>query len=85
MEHVMIQIPVNEPDLSGNEQSYLLDAVTSGWIGMGGYVAEFERRFADFIGTKYALSATSGTAALTKEQIERVADEVREIQKTVRG
>ena len=81
----MIQIPVNEPDLSGNEQSYLLDIVKSGWIGMGGYVAEFERRFGDFIGTKYALNTTSCTAALTKEQIERVADEVREIQKMVRG
>ena len=142
MEHGMIQIPVNEPDLSGNEQSYLLDAVKSGWIGTGWYVAEFERRFADFIGTKYALSTTSGTAApdelmrrlqgkgiatrtffipihrqpvfqkmglfrnerypgadrlskdglyfpsgltIRKEQIERVADKMREIQKTVRG
>jgi len=142
MEHGMIQIPVNEPDLSGNEQSYLLDTVKFGWIGTGRYVAEFERRFAEFIGTKYALSTISGTAAphelmrrlqgkdiamrtffipihrqpvfqkrglfrnerypvadrlseegqyfpseLTKrkEQIERVADKMREIQKTVRG
>jgi perosamine synthetase len=64
MEHGMIQIPVNEPDLSGNEQAYVLDAVKSGWIATGRYVAEFERRFADFIGTKYALSTTSGTSAL---------------------
>src|SRR5256885_13170866 len=64
MEHGMIQIPVNEPDLSGNEQAYVSDAVKSGWIATGRYVAEFERRFADFIGTKYALSTTSGTAAL---------------------
>jgi perosamine synthetase len=60
----MIEIPVNEPDLSGNEQTYVLDAVKSGWVATGRYVTEFERRFAAFIGTKHAVSTTSGTAAL---------------------
>ncbi|HEV8438045.1 MAG TPA: DegT/DnrJ/EryC1/StrS family aminotransferase [Methylomirabilota bacterium] len=60
----MIRIPVNEPDLSGNEQAYVLDAVRSGWISTGPYVRELERRFAEFTGTRHALTTTSGTAAL---------------------
>jgi perosamine synthetase len=60
----MMEIPVNEPDLSGNEQKYVLDAVKSGWVAQGKYVGEFERGFAKFIGTKHAITTTSGTAAL---------------------
>lgn len=60
----MTRIPVNEPDLSGNEQKYVLDAVASGWVSTGQYVKDFERMFAEFIGTKHAITTTSGTAAL---------------------
>ncbi|MBM3210695.1 DegT/DnrJ/EryC1/StrS family aminotransferase [Candidatus Poribacteria bacterium] len=60
----MNRIPVNEPDLTGNEQAYVLDAVKSGWISGGQYVKNFERMFAEFVGTKYAITTTSGTAAL---------------------
>lgn len=59
-----MRIPVNEPDLSGNEQAYVLDAVASGWISGGRYISEFERRFAEFAGTRHAVTTTSGTAAL---------------------
>lgn len=58
------RIPVNEPDLSGNEERYVLDAVKSGWISTGRYVRQFEERFAAFCGTRYAVTTTSGTAAL---------------------
>ena len=34
-------------------------------ISQGKYVEEFESKFADFIGTKYAVAVSSGTAALT--------------------
>ncbi len=57
-------IPVNEPDLSGNEQKYVLDAVASGWVSTGSYVTRFEKEFAEFAGTRFAISTTSGTAAL---------------------
>lgn len=60
----MIRIPVNEPDLSGNEADYVREAVKSGWISTGQYVKEFERRFAEFTGTKHGITTTSGTAAL---------------------
>ncbi len=57
-------IPVNEPDLSGNEQRYVGEAVASGWISTGSFVQEFERAFAAFCGTRHAVTTTSGTAAL---------------------
>ncbi len=60
----MITIPVSQPDLSGNEAQYVHDAVTSGWISSGHFVREFEDRFAAFVGTRHAITTTSGTAAL---------------------
>jgi len=40
-------------------------AIKSGWISSKGpFVEKFEKRFAQFVGTKYAVSTNSGTAAL---------------------
>ena len=36
----------------------------SGWIGLGPKTAEFEKKFANYIGVKYAVGVNSGTAAL---------------------
>lgn len=40
------------------------EVLKSGQLAMGKYVAEFERRFAEFVGTKYAIGVNSGTSAL---------------------
>ena len=40
------------------------DTLRSGWLTMGPKVLEFEKRFAKFIGTKYAIAVNSCTAAL---------------------
>jgi perosamine synthetase len=58
-------IPVNEPVLSKNAAKYTLDCVKSGWISSAGaYIARFEEAFARFLGVKYAITTTNGTAAL---------------------
>ncbi len=58
-------IPLAEPDLSGNEEAYVTDAIRSGWISSTGkYVDRFEATFAQFCGTKIALSVVNGTCAL---------------------
>jgi perosamine synthetase len=58
-------IPVCTPTLSGNELKYIEDAVKSTWISSRGkYLDEFEKKFAQFTGTSYAVSTTNGTAAL---------------------
>ncbi|MFA6189487.1 MAG: DegT/DnrJ/EryC1/StrS family aminotransferase [Sulfuricurvum sp.] len=51
--------------MGDNELKYVSDAITSGWISSSGkYVEEFEKKFSDFCGNKYATTTTNGTAAL---------------------
>ena len=58
-------IPVCEPLLIGNELDYVVKAMSSNWISSSGeYVTRFEEDFAKYIGTRYALTAVNGTAAL---------------------
>ena len=60
-----INVPVSTPDLSGNEEAYLVDALRSTWISSSGkYVDRFESEFAGLVGTRYASSAANGTVAL---------------------
>lgn len=58
-------LPVCEPTLTGNEQAYVLDAVSTGWISSAGkYVTEFERSFAQYCNVPYAVGVCNGTMAL---------------------
>lgn len=58
-------IPVNEPLLIGNEKKYLNECIDTGWIGSDGpFVKKFEEAVAKYIGRKYAVAVTNGTAAL---------------------
>ncbi|MCD6398554.1 MAG: DegT/DnrJ/EryC1/StrS family aminotransferase [Candidatus Aenigmarchaeota archaeon] len=61
----MIKIPVAIPDLSGNEEKYVLDAIKSTWISSTGtYIDRFEKEFANKCHTDHALSVCNGTVAL---------------------
>lgn len=56
---------LNEPFLKGKEKEYALDVLESGWLSVKGkHTKIFEEKFAELIGTKYALAVQSGTAAL---------------------
>jgi len=58
-------IPLARPDLGGNEEAYVVDALRSSWISATGkYVDLFEAKFAGVCGTRTAISVTNGTAAL---------------------
>jgi len=57
-------IPIFRPDMGEKEISYVTEVLKSGWIGMGPKTEEFERRFADRVGAKYAVALNSATAAL---------------------
>lgn len=58
-------IPVNEPHIAHNAITYVTDCIKSGWISSAGpYIERFEKEFARFLGIKYAITTTSGTAAL---------------------
>jgi len=57
-------IPIAKPVIDEDEISAVTAVLRSGFIAQGKKVEEFERAFAEFIGTKYALAVNSGTAAL---------------------
>jgi perosamine synthetase len=61
----MTRIPVAKPDLSGNEEQYVLEALRSSWISSTGpFVTRFEKEFAALCGTRGALGVVNGTMAL---------------------
>lgn len=58
-------IPVNQPLLDGREKELLAECIDTGWISSDGpFVAEFERRFAGYIGARHGIAVCNGTAAL---------------------
>ncbi len=58
-------IPVSEPNISDKELQYITDAVKSSWISSNGkYLDAFEKKFAEYIGVKYAVAVSNGTVAL---------------------
>lgn len=57
-------IPVFKPSYGNEEIEALKEILKSGWVGLGPKTAEFEKRFADFIGSNYATGTNSCTAAL---------------------
>jgi len=58
-------IPLSIPNLEGNEEKYVLDAVRQGWVSTAGkYVTMFEERLAAFLGVPAAAACQSGTCAL---------------------
>jgi perosamine synthetase len=58
-------LPVASADMTGNELSYVTDAVTSSWVSSTGkYVTRFEREFAELCNSQTALAVCNGTIAL---------------------
>lgn len=59
------RIYLSPPTLNGNEVEYLMDALNSGWIApLGPHVETFEKEICDYVGVKYGLATSSGTAAI---------------------
>jgi len=58
-------IPISKPSIGEKEIAYVNDAVSSTWVSsLGHYIDRFEKEFADYCGTKYALTTSNGTTAL---------------------
>lgn len=58
------KIPVARPYLGIEEEQAVVDALRSGWITQGPTVAQFEDRFAEYIGCDHAIAVSSCTTAL---------------------
>jgi len=57
-------IPISKPIIGEEEMGAIADVLKSGMIAQGEKVAEFEKNFAQFCGTRYAVAVNNGTAAL---------------------
>ena len=58
-------VPLHEPRFVGNEKKYLLECIDSTFVSsVGAFVDRFESDFAKAVGSKYAIAAVNGTAAL---------------------
>lgn len=61
MERITIAMPI----LNGNERKYVDECIDTGWISANGrFITEFEKQFAQFCGTKYAIACCNGTVTL---------------------
>ena len=64
-------IPLSVPNFEGNEEKYVLDAVSQGWVSTGGaYVEKLEQIIGGYCKTPDAVACQSGTAALHMALIE---------------
>lgn len=58
-------IPVNEPLFCGNEKKYLNQCIDDAWVSSEGpFVRKFEEDFSSYLGLRYGVAVSSGTAAL---------------------
>ncbi len=57
-------IPVFKPSHDHREIIAAAECLRSGWTGLGPRVAEFEQKFAQYVGVEYAVATNSGTSAL---------------------
>ena len=58
-------IPVANPFFDENEIELLNECILTGWVSSGGpFVSKFEKLVAEYVGTKYAISCSSGTSGL---------------------
>ena len=55
-------LPVLQPVGGDEEIENLAESIRSGWWGKGPKVAEFEKKFAEMVGAKYAVAVNSATS-----------------------
>jgi perosamine synthetase len=59
-----MQVPITKVEFDSNEEKALIGVLRSGWIMQGPKVAEFEKAFAAYVGSKEAVAVSSCTTAL---------------------
>lgn len=60
-----VRVPLDWPNIGEAEKRHVMAALESGYVSSAGpLVQEFERRFAAYLGIRYAVATVNGTAAL---------------------
>jgi dTDP-4-amino-4,6-dideoxygalactose transaminase len=57
-------LPISRPYFGEEERRAVQRPLETGWVVQGPYVAEFEQRFAEYVGAEHAVATTSCTTAL---------------------
>ncbi|MFH0780024.1 MAG: DegT/DnrJ/EryC1/StrS family aminotransferase [Parcubacteria group bacterium] len=60
----MQTIPLSSPDITDFEKQKVMDVLNTPNLSMGPVLPEFEKAFAAYVGTKYAVAVNSGTSGL---------------------
>lgn len=80
---------LSSPTMHGDEAKYMMEAYDTNWMStVGRNINEIEEQLAEFIGVKYAVALSSGTAALhlaTKLAGERLYGQARPNEGTLHG
>jgi len=61
-------LPYGHQQIDDEDINAVVEALRADWIMSGPKVAEFEEAFAAYVGSKYVVSFSSGTAALRREK-----------------
>jgi dTDP-4-amino-4,6-dideoxygalactose transaminase len=59
-----MKIPIAKPLLENEEANAAYETILSGWVTQGPKVAKFEKEFASYVNSKYAVAVSSCTTAL---------------------
>ena len=59
-----MKVPYFKHVVTDKEIKKSIDVLKSGWLSSGNITQEFEKNFASYVGSKYAVCVTSGTAAI---------------------
>lgn len=57
-------LPFSRPSITDREKQAVIEVLDSGWLTTGARTKEFERLFAEFVGSPNAVALSSATAAL---------------------
>lgn len=57
-------ITISKPVIGEDEKKAVKEVLDSGFLAQGDLVEEFEKRFAQYVGVKYAVATNNGTSAL---------------------
>jgi len=57
-------IPLFRPSYDDEEANAVAEVLRSGWVGLGPKTSQFEKEFAEYLGSPYCVALNSGTAAL---------------------
>jgi perosamine synthetase len=60
----MMEIPLARPEITEKEIEAVVAVLRTPNLSLGPKLEEFERRLADYVGTKYGVAVNSGTSAL---------------------